>query len=131
MSPINADRELVAAFLQDADSFLCNADSHFDALDANPADEEAVRELFRITHSLKGNAGFMGLEKMQELSHTLENLLLQLRDKPGSYTKEAGAVLRRGVDELKAISARLKAGGEEIENADAYAAILSGLDQVA
>ena len=128
---LNIDRELVTAFLQDADSFLCNADAHFAALDANASDEEAVRELFRITHSLKGNAGYMGLEKMKVLSHTLENLLLQLRDKPGAYNKSAGEALRAGVDELKNMSARLKNGEDEVTDDAAYEAILSALDGVA
>ncbi|HOX22575.1 MAG TPA: ATP-binding protein [Elusimicrobiales bacterium] len=131
MCALNVDRELIAAFLQDADSFLSNADGHFAALDLNPADEEAVRELFRITHSLKGNAGYMGLEKMKVLSHTLENLLLQLRDKPGAYNKTAGDALRAGVDELKNMSARLKAGEDEVTDENAYSDILAALDLVA
>jgi len=41
---------------------------------------EIVNEVFRAMHSLKSSAGFFGLDKMKTLAHTMENLLMKIRD---------------------------------------------------
>ncbi|MDQ6718578.1 MAG: chemotaxis protein CheA, partial [Gemmatimonadota bacterium] len=43
------------------------------------ANSEAVDELFRAVHSIKGMSGAMGYKSVTELSHELENLLDKLR----------------------------------------------------
>jgi two-component system, chemotaxis family, sensor kinase CheA len=42
-------------------------------LEKNPTDTNAVQTLFRITHTLKGNATGMGFEKVAEMAHVLED----------------------------------------------------------
>ncbi len=49
-------------------------------LEKNPADIKSVHALFRITHTLKGNATGMGFESIAELAHALEDLFGAVRE---------------------------------------------------
>ena len=48
-------------------------------LENNPTDTETLNAIFRVAHTLKGMAGTMGFVKMQKLTHTLENVLSEIR----------------------------------------------------
>ena len=48
-------------------------------LENNPTDAETLNAIFRVAHTLKGMAGTMGFVKMQKLTHTLENVLSEIR----------------------------------------------------
>lgn len=49
-------------------------------LEKDSADKKTINALFRITHTLKGNALGMGFGEIAELSHTLEDFFGLLRD---------------------------------------------------
>jgi two-component system chemotaxis sensor kinase CheA len=49
-------------------------------LEKNPADIKSVHALFRITHTLKGNATGMGFDSIAELAHVLEDLFGAVRE---------------------------------------------------
>jgi two-component system, chemotaxis family, sensor kinase CheA len=49
-------------------------------LEKNVEDKKAVQALFRITHTLKGNATGMGFEKIAEMAHVLEDFFGEVRD---------------------------------------------------
>ena len=42
--------------------------------------EDVVNKLFRAVHTIKGGGGFFGLNKVSELSHVFEDLLMRLRE---------------------------------------------------
>jgi two-component system chemotaxis sensor kinase CheA len=41
--------------------------------------KEAIHEIFRSIHTIKGSADYLGLKELKELSHTFENILDDLR----------------------------------------------------
>ncbi len=43
-------------------------------------DSEAIKEAFRLMHSIKGNAAMVGLSKISELAHRAEDVLAMIRD---------------------------------------------------
>lgn len=49
-------------------------------LEKEPTDKNALHALFRITHTLKGNAAGMGFQGIAEMSHVLEDLFGEVRD---------------------------------------------------
>lgn len=74
---------------------------------------DSVNELFRIFHTIKGECGFLCLNKIGELTHDLETLLDILR-KPGViYDKEFSDVLFSGVDTVKLMIDYLDEGNTE------------------
>jgi two-component system chemotaxis sensor kinase CheA len=69
------------------DIFLTEAIENFNeinrlliVLEKNPEDIKSVHALFRITHTLKGNATGMGFEHIAELAHVLEDLFGAVRE---------------------------------------------------
>lgn len=49
-------------------------------LEQQPDDRDVLHRVFRAAHSLKGNAGFMGMETLATLAHSMENVLGRVRD---------------------------------------------------
>jgi len=45
------------------------------ALEPNRADRELLNRIYGALHTLKGNCGFLGLDKLQSVAHAAENLL--------------------------------------------------------
>ncbi len=68
------------------EDFLVEAQEHFEQIEANflileesPGDLEILNAIFRSVHTIKGAAGFLGLQKVQSLAHIGENVLDDLR----------------------------------------------------
>ena len=66
-------------------------------------DASSTNEIFRAIHSIKGAAGFLGLENVSALSHALESLLMRLRDGKCAFRAEMADPLLRSVDALRAL----------------------------
>jgi two-component system chemotaxis sensor kinase CheA len=62
---------------------------------------EVINRVFRAIHSIKGAAGFLALDSMKDLSHTMESVLMRVRDGKLSVTGELMDPLFAGVDCLK------------------------------
>ncbi len=57
--------------------------------DADAFSEDAIAEIFRYMHTLKGSAGFMMFEQMHMLSHKTEDVFYYLREhKPASVPQK-------------------------------------------
>lgn len=77
------DDELLASFVEDSLEHLDTIESELmDLEEAGEAfDDELVNSIFRTAHSIKGSSRFLGLDKIGELSHKLENALSLVRDR--------------------------------------------------
>ncbi len=67
------------------------------------ADDASLNEVFRAIHSIKGAAGFLGLENVCSLSHAGESLLMKLRDGQCPFRAEMAEPLLRAVDALRTL----------------------------
>ncbi|HLG58939.1 MAG TPA: chemotaxis protein CheA [Vicinamibacterales bacterium] len=115
------DNEL--AFLRDdpemADLFIAEAIDHLGtieaallALDDRPGDTTLLNDIFRPFHTIKGNAGALGVTSVQEVAHGVENLLDLARSGCHAMTATDVDVVLRAVDVLTSmirdVGARLK-----------------------
>ena len=66
-------------------------------------DSEIVNRIFRTVHSVKGGSGFLGLTRIGELSHVMENVLSLLRDGKLIPSSELIDTLLLSVDKLKSM----------------------------
>ena len=83
MSQNNEDDELLAMFVQESLEHLETVEPNLLVMEEHgpDTDPEVVNSLFRGVHSIKGSAGFFGLENISRLSHTMENLLGKARER--------------------------------------------------
>jgi two-component system chemotaxis sensor kinase CheA len=69
------DLELGTMFVTDALDHLGTIESTILQLEAAPDDTKLLNDVFRPFHTVKGNAGVLGLMSIQEVAHRLETLL--------------------------------------------------------
>jgi two-component system chemotaxis sensor kinase CheA len=67
--------ELRALFFESAAELLQALNEAGLELEARPADEEVIRRVRRVVHTLKGDSAACGLHKLSELAHELEDVL--------------------------------------------------------
>ena len=57
-------------------------------LDKDPTNIEAINEIFRAVHTIKGETSMVGLNELAELAHLVENVLQLLRENPSLTNKK-------------------------------------------
>ncbi|MBU0909231.1 MAG: Hpt domain-containing protein, partial [Proteobacteria bacterium] len=77
------DDETLQSFKDESHEHLEGIESDLLAIEEAGADIdlELVNKVFRAMHSIKGGAGFLGLNAVKTLSHAAENLLNKIRNK--------------------------------------------------
>ncbi len=92
------------------EDFLVEAQEHFEQIETNflaleeaPGDLDLLNAIFRSVHTIKGAAGFLGLQKVQSLAHIGENLLDDLRKARMEVSDRVMDLLFEMVDVLKVL----------------------------
>ena len=70
-----ADEELVQGFISEAEEHLQGAENALLSLEKDPQNAELLNSAFRAFHSIKGAAGFLGLDTVGRVAHGLEDML--------------------------------------------------------
>ena len=76
-------------------------DKYLLALEQDPSNIEAVGEIFRAAHTLKGMSATMGFEKVAHLTHEMENILDKLRNHQVQVSPEIIHVVFETFDALR------------------------------
>jgi two-component system, chemotaxis family, sensor kinase CheA len=71
--------EVIREFLIETHENLSQLDLDLVTLEREPSEAETLARVFRTLHTVKGTAGFLGLQKLQALAHAAENMLSRLR----------------------------------------------------
>jgi len=69
------DEEMMEIFAMEAEDHLKNINENLERLERSPNEREALLEIRRSAHTLKGSAGIIGLKKLSRLAHKVEDLL--------------------------------------------------------
>ena len=105
--------EIKQGFLEEATQLLEQSEEVFLRLETNSEDQEAIDQLFRLAHNLKGASRGVGFGQVAEFTHELENLLLKLKVKELSVDPKVVDVLLASNDFLKVMIEGLKSNLEE------------------
>lgn len=89
---------LYGEFLDETKELLEQFNEQLVKFEAEPENVDRIKRIFRIAHTIKGNAGFVGLAPLADLSHKMENVLGLLRDEEFSVTPDISDVLFQGLD---------------------------------
>jgi two-component system chemotaxis sensor kinase CheA len=108
--------EIFEEFLVETRESLASLDQHFIDLESHPGDTGLLNEIFRSVHSIKGGAGFLGLNDLVTVAHGSENVLNKLRGGELAVSPEIIDIVLESVDVIKAILAQL--GGEDVGQLD-------------
>ena len=96
------DREmLLEAFAEQSAEGLDAMEESLLALEAQPGDAEHLNTIFRICHTLKGDAAILELPALTQFAHVLEDLLDALRADTVLASAEVITILLRTVDAMR------------------------------
>jgi two-component system chemotaxis sensor kinase CheA len=107
------DQEIFREFLVESTENLDKLDSDFVALETDPAARDRMASVFRTIHTIKGTSGFLGLGKLEALTHAGENVLSLLRDGVIHLTPETTSTLLTMVDGVRRILRHVETSGGE------------------
>ncbi len=109
MSPVDRDA-LLRTFLAEAEESLALMEDRLLALEEDPATPDALAEIFRVVHTLKGNAGIFGFDAVASLAHALEDTLDPLRAGRAPVTVEQVDLLLETLDALRRLLSEAQEG---------------------
>lgn len=92
-------QEYKQEFLQEAKEYLDVMNQNFIKLEKG--DREAINEIFRVAHTIKGMAGFMGFKNLEELCHKLESAMGRIRDENIEVTSDMIDIMLKAVDTIE------------------------------
>lgn len=118
MIPSGISPELLEEFLLEAQDRIERLEESLLALDAAspPRAEELLEKIRRDLHTLKGNAGLVGLTEMQKLAHDMEDAVAGL----GWTDTAAVQALLRDVDRLRGFLSAIRGKPAETEAAESH-----------
>ena len=104
--------DLLQDFLTETGENLEKVDLELVRFEQEPGNEAILRNIFRLVHTIKGTCGFLGLPRLEALTHAAETVMGHFRD--GAHaTPDAVSLVLLSIDRVKAILAELGRSGAE------------------
>jgi len=72
--------EFMGSFIEDMKELLKDMDMYILELENDIENKKIINDIFRVSHSMKGMAATIGFEKMAKLTHSMEDLLHDIRE---------------------------------------------------
>ncbi len=124
------DAELLKEFVVESQEHLADVENQLLTLESqgDSMDVALVNTVFRAVHSIKGAAGFLGLETLQGLAHREEEVLNKLRSQELRPTSQVINTLLKATDRLKCLLDSIETSNDQdvSELMHALERILSG-----
>ncbi len=119
--------QYLGAFLDEAGDNLKHLDDLTLAIEKDPGDSEAIAEIFRSAHTLKGMSATMGFDRMASLTHAMEDMLDAVRKGVCELSPASIDLLFRSLDTLQAMVDAIRTAGNDssVETAELVATIRS------
>ncbi len=95
------NEELLKDFFAEAEQQIENFESNILVIENDPANHEAIDEIFRAAHTLKGNSATVEMSELSEFTHRVEDLLDELRSDTIKVTEPVVDILFDSVDVIK------------------------------
>lgn len=89
--------ELISGFMEESHDSLKSALELIPNLLAEKNTKSVIDEVFRITHSLKGNSSLLGFTHLKEISHHLEMILSIYRENPDKLETLGIALIKKSL----------------------------------
>lgn len=101
------DLSLLQDFVTETVEHLEEMEGNLLQLVSDPGNGEILNDIFRSVHTIKGAAEYLGMERIAELSHKLENLLDLLRHNECKASVEVIDLLMAARDRISILTADL------------------------
>lgn len=95
------NEELLKDFFAEAEQQVENLESNILVIENDPTNHEAVDEIFRAAHTLKGGSATVEMTELSGFTHAVEDLLDELRSGTVDITGDVVDVLLSSIDIIK------------------------------
>ena len=111
---LDCDDQLLEMFVSNAADLLDQIESDLLKLEhmGDEWDDDLVNKVFRSAHTIKGESGFVGLEVIGKLSHSIENVLDMVRDRVFVADNETINLLLECFDKLRQLTEEVETSNE-------------------
>src|SRR5262247_2729270 len=124
----NSMDELLREFLTETGESLDVVDVELVRFEQEPNNTKILDNIFRLVHTIKGTCGFLGLPRLEALTHAAETLMGNFRDGM-PVTGEAVTLVLSTMDRLKQVLRDLEQNEQEPEGSDSD--LISELERMA
>ena len=97
------NEELLKDFFTEAEQQVENLESNILVIENDPTNHEAIDEIFRAAHTLKGGSATVEMTELSTFTHTVEDVLDELRSDRLQVTEPVVDVLLDSIDTIKAM----------------------------
>src|ERR1035441_1157614 len=112
----------IDTYFQEADELLADIEATALSMTADPAGGEAVNQIFRAFHTIKGSGAMFGCDDVANFTHHVETLLDQVREGVVPVSDELSNVILAAADQIKLLL-QVAQGGRPVDG-DGAAALL-------
>jgi two-component system chemotaxis sensor kinase CheA len=106
------DDQYLDAFIRESEEEITKLNNSLLDLESDPGDREAMDQIFRTAHTLKGNFGAMGFDEASNLAHAMEDLLDEIREGEMQVSPDVMDLIFAGVDQIETIVREIESDGE-------------------
>ena len=97
------NEELLKDFFTEAEQQVENLESNILVIESDPSNHEAIDEIFRAAHTLKGGSATVEMTELSSFTHTVEDVLDELRSDRLAVTEDVVDVLLNSIDVIKSM----------------------------
>ena len=94
---------IIAAFIAEAEDSLQLMEQQAMAAESDPDNPDLLDDIFRVAHTIKGNAAALGFPELAGFAHILEDLLDRLRDKHLALSSDVVSLILNATDAFRAL----------------------------
>lgn len=105
---------LMQVFLTESEEGIVALEEGIVTLERQPRSSETLAEIFRLVHTLKGDAGMLGVTPLAEVAHQLEDLLERIRGGQTEVDSALVTLLLHSVDVMRGLLTRVEEGNEGV-----------------
>lgn len=113
------NEELLKDYFSESEQMVDNLESNILAIEQDPNNHDAIDEIFRAAHTLKGNSATVEFTEISHFAHTMEDLLDEVRSDRVKVTEDVVDTLLTSLDVIKSmLEVRTNGGvyGESVED---------------
>lgn len=97
------NEELLKDFFSEAEQQVENLESNILVIENDPSNREAIDEIFRAAHTLKGGSATVEMTELSGFTHVVEDLLDEIRSDRVDVTGPVVDILLSSIDVIKAM----------------------------
>ena len=120
------NEELLKDFFAEAEQQVEQLESNILVIENDPSNHEAIDEIFRAAHTLKGGSATVEMMELSHFTHTVEDVLDEIRSDRLKVDEDVVDLLLTSIDVIKAMLEARQNGSVYEENIDAIVEKLHG-----